>query len=219
MNFLSKALALLLLGFFLSISACGQETLDNNPLLPNDDQEKKLLESLDKMRSEQRHYNVSDRDGRMLRLLTEAINAQRVVEIGTSTGESAIWFAMALQKTGGHLYTHEIDSARARLARKNFEKAGVDERITVITGDAHEKVTNYKKPIDIVFLDADKSGYPDYLKKLLPVVKPGGLIIAHNMNYPEPDPQYIEAITQNPELETQFLFMDEAGLGVTLKKR
>lgn len=191
----------------------------DNPVLPKDEAEEKILKALEEIRSGPSYANVSVRDGRLLRLLTEAVNAQHVVEIGTSTGESAVWFALALRTTGGHLYTHEIDQQRAEIARENFEKAGVDNLITLIEGDAHETVKRYTEPIDIVFLDADKPGYPDYLNKLLPLVRPGGLVIAHNMNYPEPDPDYIKAITQNPQLETLFLLMDTAGIGVTMKKR
>lgn len=191
----------------------------DNPILPNDEAENHVLNVLGQMRAGPQHYNVSVRGGRLLRLLTEAVDAQRVVEVGTSTGESAVWFALALQKTGGHLYTHEIDEERVQIARENFRKAGVDSLITLIEGDAHETVQRYEEPIDIVFLDADKAGYPDYLDKLLPLVRPGGLVIAHNMNRPEPDPRYIEAITKNPKLESTFLFMDTAGFGVTMKKR
>ena len=85
--------------------------------------------------------------------------------------------------------------------------------------DAHEEVLKLKGPIDLLFLDADKKGYIDYLTKLLPLVRPGGLIVAHNMVYPPPDPAYIKAVTTNPTLETIFLHMDHAGVGVTLKKR
>lgn len=76
-----------------------------------------------------------------------------------------------------------------------------------------------KTKIDLLFLDADKAGYLDYLDKLMPLVRPGGLVVAHNMNYPSPDPNYIEAVTTNPELDTIFLHMDGPGVGVTLKKR
>lgn len=210
--------------FVLGRTACAQPEPSGalpfeNPILPSDDAEQKVLTALEKMRTGPQHYNVSVRGGRLLRLLTEAVDAQRVVEIGTSTGESAVWFALALRETGGHLYTHEIDEKRARIARENFRTAGVDPLITLIEGDAHETVQRYEKPIDIVFLDADKSGYPEYLDTLLPLVRPGGLVIAHNMNRPEPDPRYIEAITRNPKLESTFLFMDAAGFGVTMKKR
>ena len=189
------------------------------PPLPKDDGEKRILAAMEQMRKGPRYRNVSTSDGRLLRLLTETIGAKRVVEIGTSTGESAVWFALALQSTGGHLFTHEIDLERAKIAKENFKKAGVDNLITVVIGDAHETVKQHKEPIDILFLDADKQGYIDYLDKLVPLIRPGGLIIAHNMNPRQADPRYVEAITTNPQMETSFLLMESAGVGVTLKKR
>lgn len=192
------------------------------PPLAKDDQERRILEALEKMRQGPRFANVSPTDGRLLRLLTEAVDAKRVVEIGTSTGESAVCFALALKKTGGHLFTHEIDPDRARIAQENFKLAGVEDMITVVLGDAHETVKRYqedKQPIDILFLDADKEGYIDYLEKLMPLIRPGGLIIAHNMNPRQADARYVKAITQDPNLETSFLLMEGAGVGVTLKKR
>ena len=107
----------------------------------------------------------------------------------------------------------------AATARKNFEAAGVGDIVTVIEGDAHEKVTQHKEPIDVVFLDADKEGYIDYLNKLLPLVKPGGLVIAHNMNPGQADSAFVKAITENPELETLILLREGTGVSVTLKKR
>jgi predicted O-methyltransferase YrrM len=190
-----------------------------NPPLAKDDAEKRILATLEQMREGPRYANVSPSDGRLLRMLAEAVGAKRVVEIGTSTGDSGVWFALALRKTGGKLFTHEINAERAAIARENFKKAGVDDLITVIEGDAHETVKQHKEPIDILFLDADKEGYLDYLDKLLPLIRPGGLLIAHNMRYPRPDPRYIEAITKNPDLDTSFLLMEGAGVGVTLKKR
>jgi caffeoyl-CoA O-methyltransferase len=189
------------------------------PPLSKDDGEKKILAALDEAKKGQRYANVPEADGRLLRLLTEAAGAKVVVELGTSTGESGLWFAMALRKTGGKLITHDIDEGRAKVAKENFKKAGVDDLITIVIGDAHEKVKEIKDPIDVVFLDADKEGYLDYLQKLLPLVRPGGLVIAHNMRFPTPDPRYLEAITKDPALETSFLNMDGPGVGVTLKKR
>ena len=192
--------------------------IENGPL-PNSDAENKVLTALKQMRKGPRYANVSTNDGRLLRMLAEAIGAKYVVEIGTSTGESATWIALALRSTGGKLFTHELDPRRAKVARENFKMAGVDDLITVIEGDAHETVKQHKEPIDILFLDADKSGYIDYLEKLAPLIRPGGLIIAHNMRYPKPDPNYLKAITEDPKFETSFLLMEGAGLGVTLKKR
>lgn len=191
----------------------------SKPLVPKDDFEKNAVKALEEMRQGPRFANVSTQDGRLLRQLTEAIGAKRVVEIGTSTGESGVWFALALRRTGGKLYTHELDPQRAKTARANFKKAGVDDLITLIEGDAHETVKQHKEPIDILFLDADKEGYIDYLEKLMPLIRPGGLIIAHNMNPRQADPRYLEAVTTDPKLETSFLLMEGTGVGVTMKKR
>jgi predicted O-methyltransferase YrrM len=185
------------------------------PPIAKDDNEKKIFGILDNILRNQRFRNVPPQDGRFLRIMTESMNAKNVVEIGTSTGYSGIWFGMALQKTGGKLTTFEIDAQRAATARANFKRAGMADVITIIEGDAHDEVKKLKDTIDILFLDADKEGYIDYLNKLLPLVRPGGLVIAHNFNPRMADPKYIEAITTNPNLET----IVRSGVGLTLKKR
>lgn len=154
-------------------------------------------------------------DGRMLRILTELTGAKSVVEVGTSTGYSGLWFCLALQKTGGKLTTFEIDAGRAARARKHFQQAGVDGIVNLIEGNAHQNVTQVKGPVDVVFIDADKEGYVDYLSKLLPMVRPGGLILAHNV---EMVPDYVKTVTTSPDLETVF-YMEGGGLAITLKKR
>ncbi|HSE90195.1 MAG TPA: O-methyltransferase [Candidatus Binatia bacterium] len=191
------------------------------PSIGKSDTEKKILAVLDDMDRNQRlrSLTVPAEDARLLRLLTEAIDAKHVVELGTASGYSGIWFALAVQATGGKLTTFEIDPQRAKQARESFKRAGVDHLITLVEGDAHEEVTKLRGPIDLVFIDADKDGYVDYLNKLLPLVRTGGLVVAHNMSVPPPDPRYVNAITTNPELETVFLNMHSAGIGVTLKKR
>ena len=190
------------------------------PPCPRDDREAKILSVLDAVdHHRQGTMSVPREDGRMLRLLAEAVGAKTVVEIGTSNGYSGLWFSLALAKTGGHLTTYEIDPGRFELAKANFAKAGVDQEITQVLGNAHDEVVRLKDPIDILFIDADKTGYLDYLTKLLPLVRPGGLILAHNMASPPPDPAFVRAITTNPELETLFVNMHDQGLGITLKKR
>jgi predicted O-methyltransferase YrrM len=196
------------------------QTLEGPPL-PKSDAERRILGVLDDLDRTRRpgNMNVPAEDGRLLRVLAESIHAKHVVEIGTSNGYSGLWLCLALRATGGKLTTYEIDRGRAALARDNFKRAGVDRLVTLVEGDAHVEVARLKEPIDLLFIDADKDGYPDYLNKLLPLVRPGGLIVAHNMRSPAPDPRYIKAITSNPNLETVFLNMHAAGVGVTLKKR
>jgi predicted O-methyltransferase YrrM len=161
---------------------------------------------------------VPEEDGRLLRVLAAASGAKHVVEIGTSVGYSGLWFALAITTTGGKLTTFDVDADRLELARRNFERAGVTDRITTVLGDAHEEVKKLSGPIDLLFLDADKQGYLDYLQKLRGAVRSGGLIVAHNMVYPKPDPRFVEAITTDPSLESVFLNMHAAGVAVTLKK-
>jgi caffeoyl-CoA O-methyltransferase len=194
--------------------AAGDAQLQKEPM-PQDDNEKQVLGVLEDILATQSYRNVPPQDGRLLRLLTASMNAKNVVEIGTSTGYSGIWFGLALKKTGGKLTTYEIDAQRAATARANFKRAGMAEIITPVEGDAHEKVTSLKGPIDILFLDADKDGYIDYLNKLLPLIRPGGLIIAHNITPNMADPKYMKAITTDPNLET----IVRSGVSLTLKKQ
>ncbi len=200
------------------------ETLSGHerPPMPNSKPERRILNVLDQMHRGPHSgiLSVPPEDGRVLRLLTEASGAKHVVEIGTSNGYASIWFCLALRTTGGRLTTFEIDPNRVSLARENFKRAGVDKLVTLVEGDAHEMVRKLEGPIDIVFIDADKDGYLDYLNKLLPLVRPGGLILAHNTTDVASRMQdYLDAVTTNPQLETIFVHEQASGTGVTLKKR
>jgi len=184
--------------------------------------EAKILSVLEDMSNDKNYapWNITPEEGRLLSILTSASGAKNVVEIGTSNGYSTIWFCLALRTTGGRITTHEIDPYRISLASENFKKAGVSHLVTIVEGDAHKTVTRLKEPIDILYIDADKAGYFDYFTKLLPLVRPGGLILAHNTTDQASQMQdYLKAVTDNPELETIFLHKQPSGLSVTLKKR
>jgi predicted O-methyltransferase YrrM len=200
----------------------GDTSFFKSPVLPKDDDEKKILDVLDDLDKNQRRgmMNVPMDDGRFLRMLAESTGAKHVVEIGTSNGYSGIWFCLALRKTEGKLTTHEIDAGRAAKARENFKRAGVDGLVTLVEGDAHETVVKLEgPPIDLLFLDADKEGYIDYLEKLLPKVRPGGLVVGHNINTRQADPRFVKAITSNPALETILVNMGASGVSLSMKKR
>jgi caffeoyl-CoA O-methyltransferase len=179
-------------------------------------QEQRILNTLETIRRAGEVYlEVPPADGRMLRLMAETAGAKNVVEVGTSTGYSGLWLCLALADTGGKLTTFELDPGRAALARKHFEQAGVSQIVTIVQGNAHETIARLKEPIDLVFVDADKDGYLDYLNRLLPLVRPGGVILAHNF---EMAPDYVRAVTTNPALETVF-YREGRGLAITMKKR
>lgn len=128
--------------------------------------------------------SVSPAQGKLLALLAQTMGARRVLELGTLGGYSAIWMARALPPDG-HLLTLEIDPAHAAVARANLERAGVAERVTVQVGSARDTLRNLAAekvpPFDLVFIDADKPGYPEYLELVLPLVRRGSLIIADNV--------------------------------------
>lgn len=187
--------------------------------LAGSSEERRILAVLEDVFRNHQYLSVPQEDGRLLRLLAESTGAKHVVELGTSTGYSGLWLLLALSRTGGRLTTFEADRGRHQMARSNFERAGLLPLATLVLGDAHVEAAKLKDPIDLLFLDADKEGYLDYLRRLGPLVRIGGLIVAHNMASPPPDPRYVDAVTTDPALETVFLNMHDAGLGVTLKKR
>ena len=187
------------------------------PSLAKNEAEMKILTVLDDISHGPWMANVDPRHGRLLRILAESTKAKHVVEIGTSNGYSALWLCLGLKTTGGKLVTHEIDHEKVLLARANFKRAGVENLVTVVEGDAHRTVSRLKEPIDILFMDAE-GGNLDYLNQLLPLVRPGGLILADNMSRPTPSPQFIKAITTDPNLETIFLNMQSTGISLTVKK-
>ena len=205
-----------------AMSRAGADKVTGANSADNINEEAKILSVLEDM-SKNRNYamwNITQEEGRLLWVLTAAADAKHVVEIGTSNGYSTLWFCLALRTTGGKLTTHEIDPYRISLARKHFKNAGVSHLVTIVEGDAHKTVTRLKEPIDVLFIDADKAGYFDYLKKLLPLVRPGGLILAHNTTDLASEMQdYLKAVTNNPDLETIFLHKEAGGISVTLKKR
>ncbi len=202
----------------LAATRSGSARAAESPPTANAADERRILDVLDDVYRKHRYLSVPPEDGRLLRVLAESIGARQVVEIGTSTGYSGLWLLLALARTDGRLTTYEIDPQRHALARANFGRAGVLKFASLVPGDAHSEIARLKDPIDLLFLDADKDGYLDYLQKLRALVRPGGLIVAHNMNSPPPDPAYVKAVTTDPALETIFLNMHGAGVGVTLKK-
>lgn len=185
-------------------------------LLARTPEEARILAAIGQMKSTGGiRFGVPEADGRRLRLLAEAAGAANAVEIGTSTGWSGLWLCLGMESTQGRLTTFELSPEVAAIARENFRRAGVEARVTVVVGDAHRNLASLHGPVDLVFLDADKEGYVDYLEQLLPRVRPGGLILAHNTRYA---PEYMRRVTTDPALDT-LLLTQSSGLAVTVKRR
>ena len=117
------------------VSPCHAQDAEKERLI-----DQKVVKFLDKMKSRWRDLNVPEEDGRILYEIILQNKYKRALEIGTSTGHSAIWIAWALSKTGGKLITIEIDKRPYRQALANFKEAGLSDYIDARLADAHDLV-------------------------------------------------------------------------------
>src|SRR6266581_5876559 len=124
---------------------------------------------------------ISPIQGKFLQLLAVACNAQKILEIGSLGGYSGIWLARALT-ANGHFITLEINPTHAELVRNAFAQAGVSDRAEVRVGNALDllPLLEHEAPFDLIFIDADKPPYPQYLDWALRLSRPGSIIVADN---------------------------------------
>jgi predicted O-methyltransferase YrrM len=127
---------------------------------------------------------VSATQGRLLELLVRLREARNVLEIGTLGGYSAMWMAQGLPP-GGRIITLELEPRHADVARANLERAGYADRVEIRLGPALQSLAELESegagPFDIVFIDADKTGYPDYFDVSLRLSAPGTLLVIDNV--------------------------------------
>ena len=127
---------------------------------------------------------VAPNQGRLLALLCRIAGARRVLEFGTLAGYSTTWLARAVGD-GGHVTTLELEAGNAAVARENFERAGVADRVEVLVGPAAESAAKLveagTEPFDLVFIDADKPNNPAYLEASLALTRPGSVIVIDNV--------------------------------------
>lgn len=128
--------------------------------------------------------DVSPTQGKLLQILARSLNARYILEIGTLGGYSTLWLGGALP-ADGHLVTLEIDPRHAQVARANFLRAGLADRIELRLGPAIESLkaleTEHREPFDLVFIDADKSNNPLYVTAVLKLSRRGTVIIVDNV--------------------------------------
>lgn len=119
--------------------------------------------------------------GRFLHNLVLASRPRSLIEIGTSGGYSTAWIASAARASGGLLTTLEIDPVKVALARESLRDAGLDGTATIVEGDAFDYLRRRNEPADFVFLDAEKEDYLAFLGLIIPLLVPGGILIADNL--------------------------------------
>ena len=139
--------------------------------------------------------------GRFLELLVRISGARRVLEIGTLGGYSTIWMARALPE-GGQIVSLELNPHHAEVARANLRNAGVLDKVDLRVGRASESLADLDagdaEPFDLIFIDADKSGYPEYLDWALKLSRPGTVIVADNVVR---DGKVIQAENADPDIQ------------------
>jgi caffeoyl-CoA O-methyltransferase len=124
--------------------------------------------------------------GMFFSVLLKAIKARCILEVGTSTGFSTLWFADAMDKSHStRIITIEMNLQKVERALKNFKEAGLDKMIEIKQGIALDLLYKLKGKFDFVFLDADKENIIRYFDIVLPMVRIGGIIAADNMLYPD----------------------------------
>jgi len=163
---------------------------------------------------------VSEEDGRFLRILIASTNSKRVLEIGAASGYSAIWMGLGLRETGGRLTTIEYDPARAKEALANIRRAGLQDVVQVIEGDAFKQIPTVPGSFDLVFLDAWKPDYKKFFDLVFPRVAPGGLFLAHNViNKKNEMRDFLGAIAAHPDVLNTTVSPGYEGISITYKKR
>ena len=162
---------------------------------------------------------VSEEDGRFLRLMIASSGAKRVLEIGGASGYSAIWMGMALRDTGGRLVTIEYDPVRAKELAANITRAGLDDVVQVVAGDAFQQIPKLPGTFDFVFLDAWKRDYAKFFEMVYPRLDKGGLFVAHNVvNKRDEMGDFLDAVQKHPTLWTTIVSPSGEGMSVSLKR-
>lgn len=141
--------------------------------------------------------------GRFLHTLVLAARPRSILEIGTSGGYSTIWLATAAASLGAAVTTLEIDPAKVRRAGANLREAGVERAATIVEGDAFDYLRHREEPIDFVFLDAEKEDYLAYLGLIVPLLPPGGILVADNLtSHAEELAEFRRQAESDPHLST-----------------
>jgi caffeoyl-CoA O-methyltransferase len=207
----------LLLTNTMLVSCVMAQKLIENPIL-----DKKVEKFLISHANSWHDMNVPAVDGKLLYDIIIENNYTSALEIGTSTGHSAIWIAWALSKTGGKLITIEIDEDRHKEALENFKETGLDKYIDARLADAHKLVRELKGSFDFVFSDADKDWYKDYFIAVDPKIIKGGCYTAHNVRKYHRSggtrrgwgiSEFIDYIDSLPNYKTTI---NESGAGVSI---
>ena len=162
--------------------------------------------------------NTTPGDAMMLRILVESAGCKRGIEVGVASGFGAVNMGIAFERTGGKLFSLEIDPKFVKQARENLEKVGLEKTVTVVEGDALKTLTTLSGEFDFIFIDAVKSDYLKYLKLIEPKLKRGAVVVADNVIKSERAMKdYLAYVQTSPDYDTVTIQASpEKGDGMTV---
>ena len=150
--------------------------------------------------------NTTVGDAMMLRILVESSGAKRGIEVGSASGFGAINMGIAFERTGGHLYTLEIDPQSAKVCRDNLKKVGLENTVTCIEGDALKTLPKLEGEFDFVFIDAVKQDYMKYFKLIEAKLKPGAVVVGDNViRSARAMKDFLDYIQNSPDYDTVII--------------
>ena len=163
---------------------------------------------------------ISEEDGRFLRVLAATRGATSILEIGAASGYSAIWLGLGARESGGRVVAIEYDAQRASEAAANISKAGLDDVVRLVAGDAFAEIPRLPGTFDLVFLDAWKPDYKKFFDLVYPRLSPGGVFVAHNVvNKKSEMEPFLTAVHTHPSLFTTIVSPSGEGMSVSYKTR
>ena len=150
--------------------------------------------------------NTTVGDAMMLRILVESSGAKRGIEVGSASGFGAVNMGIGFERTGGHLYTLEIDPRSAKVCRDNLQKVGLENTVTCIEGDALKTLTTLEGEFDFIFIDAVKKDYMKYLKLVEAKLKPGAVVVGDNViRSARAMKDFLDYIQNSPDYDTVII--------------
>ncbi len=182
-------------------------------------EEKDLEERAKGLPTSVRMRSITPDVGLFLNIMAKTSKAVNMLEIGTSTGYSTIWLALAAKENKGKITTLEYDPRKVKMATEHIRRANLEDIVTIIEGDAKATIKSFNQEFDFVFIDAEKEDYIEYFDLVFPKLKVGGIIIADNVvSHSDSLKVYVDYVRANPNTQSVLIPVGR-GEELTLKIR
>ena len=169
-------------------------------------EEKDLEERAKGLPTSVRMRSITPDVGLFLNIMVKTAKAKNLLEIGTSSGYSTIWLGLAAKENEGKIITLENDPRKVKLATTHITRAGLEDVITIIEGDAKSTISNFNQEFDFIFIDAEKEDYIAYFDLVFPLLKVGGIIIADNVvSHSDTLKEYVDHVRSNPNTQSVLI--------------